>query len=202
MSRYSVYIRQRIVSLSQRGLSIRAIRTTLLAEDGLSVSLGGVSKFLNKVRNGSSLVDLPRAGRSSKITAQVKDIIDRELERNGELSAADLQNSIARETGNMIPLSTLRRARRKLGWVHTGTRYCQLIRDANRPKRLEFAQRCLANADTFDDVVWSDESSIKIERHAKKAFRKTNMPVPSKENQSIRLKSTCGLVFPCEEHLA
>ena len=176
MTRYSTYVRHRIITMNSHGMRRGLIRSTLLTEDGVTVSLSGLSNFLKKVRDDSCLVDKPRAGRSSKITLQVKNIIDGALVQNGELNATDLQNRITRATGNVIPLSTIRRARKKLRWVQEGARYCQLIKIANRPKRLEFAQRCLANADTFDDVVWTDESTIQIERHAKKAFRKVGTP--------------------------
>lgn len=52
----------------------------------------------------------------------------------------------------------------------------QLIREANKVKRLAWAQECLANNDTFDDVIWSDETSVQLECHRRHCFRKANQP--------------------------
>lgn len=37
-----------------------------------------------------------------------------------------------------LSLSTVRRARRDLGWIATILRYCQLIREVNKEKRLKW----------------------------------------------------------------
>ena len=39
-----------------------------------------------------------------------------------------------------------------MGWIYRGSAYCQLIRDVNRPKRLEFAMASLH--DKFDDAIF------------------------------------------------
>ena len=50
-----------------------------------------------------------------------------------------------------------------LGWTKRGTAYCQLIRGPNRIKRLEWARQNLGG--TFEDVIWSDETSVQMESH-------------------------------------
>ena len=39
-------------------------------------------------------------------------------------------------------------------------------------KRLEFAKRCIENKDTFEDVIFNDESLIQLTKHSKLSFRK------------------------------
>ena len=46
------------------------------------------------------------------------------------------------------------------------------MKEVNQPKRLEFAQRCLSNKDNFDDVIFTDESSIQMEWHGKINFHR------------------------------
>ena len=41
---------------------------------------------------------------------------------------------------------------------------------ANQQKRLEFAQRCFETNETFNDVIFTDESSIQMEWHGKITF--------------------------------
>ena len=66
--------------------------------------------------------------------------------------------------------SPILRSRQELGWTFWGSAYCQLIRDANKAKRLEWAQQ--HTGDTFDNVIWSDEASIQLETHRKRCYRK------------------------------
>ena len=63
--------------------------------------------------------------------------------------------------GNAVSKQTIIRARTLLGWTFHSSRYCQLIRNANKEKRVKWARANLNN--TFDNVVWTDESMIMLE---------------------------------------
>lgn len=89
---------------------------------------------------------------------------------------ADLQRLVSQQFGLRLSIATIKRTRRKLGWIKTGPRYCQQVREHNRVNRLAFAQRCIANNEQFDDVIFTDESSIWLERHGKICFRKIGEP--------------------------
>ena len=59
------------------------------------------------------------------------------------------------------------------GWTFRGSSYCQLIRKANKAKRLEFARRHLHEAEAdFNDVIFSDEATaratVQLESHRKR----------------------------------
>ena len=41
-----------------------------------------------------------------------------------------------------------------------------MISEQNKLKRGEFAQMCLNEEDIFDNVIWSDEYSVQLTRHA------------------------------------
>ena len=77
-------------------------------------------------------------------------------------------------------LRTIKRARYKMGWRKSGPRYCQIVREANRVKRLEFARKCAAENEKFENVVFTDESSIWLSRHSKLCFRKVGQPAKMK----------------------
>ena len=50
----------------------------------------------------------------------------------------------------------------------TSTKYCQLIREANQVKRLEFSEQCLWENEQFDNVIFTDECSVYVmENHGK-----------------------------------
>lgn len=99
-------------------------------------------------------------------------LIERAMQDNPETSSADLQQSIRDQTGTNVSSSTLRRHRANLGWTYKRTRYCQLIRDVNKQKRLEWCRQQLANNETFDNVLFSDEASFEIQRSATKMYYK------------------------------
>ena len=66
----------------------------------------------------------------------------------------------------VVTHNTSRRPRTALGWTFRGSAYCQLIREANKTKRLAWAQQHLYNS--FEEyVIWSDEleCTVQMESH-------------------------------------
>ena len=51
-------------------------------------------------------------------------------------------------------------------WVVVCTRLGPMISDKNNAKRTAFAQMCLDTNDTFDNVIWTEESSVQLTRHS------------------------------------
>ena len=79
-----------------------------------------------------------------------------------------------------ISIGTVKRARKHLGWVATRPKYSQLVRDANKEKRLTWCKEQLAKEDKSLDVVFTDESSVQLDNHARICFLK--------QKQSRKLK--------------
>ena len=53
--------------------------------------------------------------------------------------------------------------RNNMGWTSKGTRYCQMIQDINKEKRLNFSKE---NKDmTLQDTIYTDETTVQIEEH-------------------------------------
>ena len=68
----------------------------------------------------------------------------------------------------------------RFGWVSSTQAYCQTVRAANRPKRLENAIRCLETREQFNDVIFTDESTIKIQTSTGKCFYRKGLEKPSR----------------------
>ena len=68
--------------------------------------------------------------------------------------------------------STVKRARRELGWVTSAPKYCQLIRDNNKQKRLDWCRKVLDDKDEFRDVIWTDKSTVMIDPYSRIYYRK------------------------------
>lgn len=103
---------------------------------------------------------------------EVLNVIDTEMEKKDELTAPKLRKKLQEQFGINFSESKVKRLRQKLGWVQTGMKYCQLIREANCAKRLEFCLECVEDNEKFDDVIFTDECSIHMEKYAKLCFRR------------------------------
>ena len=60
-----------------------------------------------------------------------------------------------------MSLSTVLRWRSDLGLASKGTKYCQLIREANKEKRLRWARENIDKLDSFVDVVFLTRQQYK-----------------------------------------
>ncbi len=61
-----------------------------------------------------------------------------------------------------VPRSTIKKERQKLGFEPCRPRRVHAVRDVNKVKRVEFARQCLAADDVFDDVVFTDETTVQL----------------------------------------
>ena len=73
-----------------------------------------------------------------------------------------------------VSLTTILSGRHTLGWTFHGSAYCQLIREADKQKRLEWAQLHLH--DNFHDVVWTNETTIQLQSHKRYCCSKASEP--------------------------
>ena len=91
------------------------------------------------------------------------------MQQDDETTAYQLHRMI-NDSGYDVSLRTVLRCRTSLGWTFRGSAYRQLIRDANKVKRQEWA---IQHADDdFDDVIWTDECTVQLENHRRFCCRK------------------------------
>ena len=72
-----------------------------------------------------------------------------------------------------VSVSTVRRTRVMMGWISKTTQYCQTVRGANIPKRFDHALQCMKTNENFDDVVFTDELTIKIQSSTRRTLYKS-----------------------------
>ena len=175
----STYVRLRILTFHSEGNQAPTI-CNLLREEGINVSRVGVWKFLRHYEKTGCVSRKEGSGRPTKITLAVMAMVEGKMKENDETTAYQL-HKILNENGIQISIWTIFRCRRTLGWTFRGSAYCQLIRTANKVKRLEWAREHLDEAeDGFDDVIWSDESSVQLESHKRYCCRKKGLPPKNK----------------------
>ena len=165
----SDYAKQRILSLHWRGLKVSSIVEYLVLEDGIRVSKQGVRQFLKRYQHYRTIARKPGSGIPPKLSPAVQQLIERAMREDDETTATQIQAILARYH-IYVSLATIVRNRRELGWVYRGSAYCQLIRNANKVKRMDFALVHLH--DNFDDVIWSDETTVQLETHKRMCYRK------------------------------
>ena len=67
-----------------------------------------------------------------------------------------------------VSLSTIKRACQDLGWTMKRTRYCLLISEVNKEKRIEWClDRVLSNDLQLSDMIWTDECLVQLKSHWK-----------------------------------
>lgn len=96
-----------------------------------------------------------------------------------QTTAKDLQKTLS-AVGHDMSLMTVYRLRESLGWKYARTKYCQQIREKNVHARLAWCQDIYTQMQSgfdFDDVIFTDESKIQIDRYARKSWRRNGCQV-------------------------
>ena len=152
-----------------RGYTISAVVECLLLEDEIKVSKQDARQFLKQYKNYGTIARKPGSGLASQLSPVNQRIIEQAMREDDETTATQLQAKLA-DYGMYVSLAIILQNRRLLGWVYRGSAYCQLIHSVTKEKRLEWA--CSHLDDTFDDVIWTDETSVQLEAHRCFCYRK------------------------------
>ena len=139
-------------------------------EDGIRTTKQGVRFFLKHYRISKTIARKPGSGLPPKLSPAVQQVIEDTMRDDDETTATQLQAKLA-SIDVHISLATIVRNRLDLGWTYRGSAYCQMIRHQNKLKHLEWARTHLH--DNFDDVIWSDETTVQLETHRRHCYRKS-----------------------------
>lgn len=173
MARLNSTLKVKIIRLRRNGKRLCDILRILEDQDNFTISRRHLSKFINRYETTACLnPPPPKKRKSPKTTPEVLSFIDRKMEENDETTSTDLSRMIKSELSLEISDSTLRHVRKKLGWLSSGSKYCQLVREPNRAKRLEYCRTLLSTKEKFDDVIFTDECTVAMESHAKLSFHR------------------------------
>ena len=157
-----VYFRERIIRLWEEQNSVMQI-VAILQSEGHTTCCSTVSKWIFRWQTNRGLKDEHRCGRISKVTDEIAAFMEEKLEEDDEVTSVELHRMIARKFYIAITAPTIRRYLRKnLKWAVVRTRFGPMISDTNKVKRHEFAKMCIKTNDNFDNVIWTDESSVQL----------------------------------------
>ena len=169
---YSDYTKQRILFYNSRSIKPSCIARSL-EEEGINVTSVGVWQFLKRFERYRTVSRVPGSGKPSKITPEIKRLVDARMAKDDETTVVQLQKMLLMN-GFRLSLATILHLRAKLGWTFHSSAYCQLIRDANKAKRLRWAREYhqASKENGFQDVVWTDECSVQLETHRWHSYRR------------------------------
>ena len=159
--RLSMYARERIRQLSSDGTSVAQI-VEVLEQEGIATCRQTVWRLQRHIEEYGTVAPLHKSGRPTKLSATALQSIENMMQRDDETTGKELVNTL-RGNGVSVSTTTALKGRRLLGWTRRGTAYCQLIRAPNRTKRLQWARQNIGAS--FEDVIWSDETSVQMESH-------------------------------------
>ena len=122
---YSEYTKLRILFYHFKGLKAPTIARYLQAEN-IYCARQNVAIFIKKYRQTKSICRRSGSGRPSKLTAEVKAIVEKETRKDDE-TTAHLLHQLLLSRGYRINLRTILRCRTSLGWTFRGSAYCQYL---------------------------------------------------------------------------
>lgn len=118
---FSDYKKQRMLALASEGVRAPTIAKELQKES-LKYSRVGVHKFLFKFQETGSISRRVGSGRPSKVTLEIKHLVEDQMHKDDE-STAYLLHHLIGEKGYSISLRTILRCGTTLGWTFFGSTY-------------------------------------------------------------------------------
>lgn len=185
MGRINHELKLRIVKMHKDGFSVAAIRREMRFL-GYTVCRDTISYWIHKYQIGLfgdiCESDIPQV--STCVSLRDAELIKECIAKDCTVSSTEIHR-VLKEDGASFGLTTTKRAIAASGYTHSKPRYGQMVRDANKLKRVEFCERLIAADDTFDNVIFSDECSIQLHQN---------------KLHSYRQKDACAAVLPKPKH--
>ena len=122
-----------------------------------------VWKWIYHWEEGCGQEDDHRSRRPSKITLDIAIFMEQQLEEDNQLTSVDLQRLVTRRFDVKLLFATIcRYVRIALQWSVVRTTCGPMISGQSKVKRVAFAKMCLDTKDDFDNIIWTDESSVQL----------------------------------------
>lgn len=170
--------RSRVIVLWRSGLSVLKIKERL-REEGVKVTRKSLYILLKKYQETGSLADRARKHRRKQLEQEHYNFIDETVSGNRAITSRQLQRLVTEKFPNLVvSVATIKRARQALGWTAKKTRYCAMISEVNKEKRVTWCLDRIAEADLdMADIIWTDECTVQLEPHRKTTYQKKGEPL-------------------------
>ena len=169
MPHLSAALRELAAHMLDEGASVSDV-VKHLESGGVKVSRQTIWRLQQHCKKYKTFTQLHRSGRPKLLSPRKLTVIEECMQTDDETTGKELTVKVCQETGAKLSLRSIYRGRRELGWSFRGAAYCQLIREVNKQKRLQWAQQHVG--DSFSDDIWTDETSVQLETHRRFCCRK------------------------------
>ena len=165
----------------------------MLAREGHVVSKSGVALFIKNYSKEGGIGRKPGSSLTGKKTEAVLKLIDSHMEKDDELSLEDFRTALQKEDIS-VSVSSLHRWRQELGWTTKGTKYCQMVKEVNVEKRLDWAKENCEDIN-LDNLVFTDETTVQLENHRRVTWYKKGCKprYKPKPKHPIKLQVRAGI---------
>jgi len=181
LTRFSVDEGRLIMQMSVAGEKCRVIATKINSQrnsdraDSYCCTSDGVRKYIARHKTPK----IPKQWTKKRLDTTALAFMDKLIDEDREISALELQRRLLNELNICVSESVIRKERRALGWTFSNTKYAQMVRIVNKEKRLLFCKEILLRSDSFDDVIFTDECTVRCQRFLSKQFRRKGEPMSS-----------------------
>jgi transposase len=166
--------RSLVLKYHSEGFSVRQIAAKI-AELGRKYHFTTIHRLIKKHPSGLLTPHAPRrvsAGRPSAASQELFELIEGAMSDDNSLTSQELCVLAQNTLGETVTQRAMRHYRSRLGWYSTAAKYCQLIRLANRPIRVQWCEKMIAHHRRFHHSVFSDECTVAMENTRRKLFAK------------------------------
>ncbi|CAC5397765.1 unnamed protein product [Mytilus coruscus] len=171
MSRLSLSVRHIILQCSVKGMSTVKIAKHLQASLNQKISRQAVYEFLKRHSLTIQITD-QRLQYKTKVNKLHKRVINMWLSENSKMTAQQISRRLKDLFDLDISKKYVCQIRRGLGWTTRQVKYCQLISHKNKAVRLDWCLNALDKKETFQNVIFTDETSVEIGSDGRRFFFK------------------------------
>ena len=150
MPKLSIENRNFVIHQRQDGHGYGTIRKLLQQEKRLTVTKRTIRKLCDKFAATGSVTDKKRVYPCTFGSQEHLEFLNQAVEDEPSATAKELAAKVFDQYNIRVCKTRINDLRRKLGYTNSTPRYCQMIREANKVKRLDFAQRLIAENEQFD----------------------------------------------------
>jgi transposase len=191
----SEYIRVRIIVLIRTLLSLSQAWRALLAE-GIKVDRKTVGNTWKRWLQRGTTSYATSTGRQPRYFRAISKYIDQQMIEQNDLTAGELSAFVYRDLNLLVPARSIQRIRNQLGWKCHNVKYAQFVRECNRQPRVDYCKEIVSGIRVFDNVVFTDETTVQLEWNRKKCYVKNNeslMRIRSKVKHPIKVHVWAGI---------
>ncbi|CAG2188710.1 unnamed protein product [Mytilus edulis] len=169
----------KIYTLYQQGWPVHAILRKLSA-DGIDISWGAVKNVIIKYQHGRAgyeHLSRKKIPTFKSITDADIDFVKSTLDENPTQTCSDIMRRLS-DKGTITSKSTVRKMIDSAGYTASTPRYGQMIREANKLKRVEFCKQLIAVNEQFDDIIFTDEATVQLHDNKVVIYRRKDCVAP------------------------